>query len=122
MKSPAGKEEETQGVASNSNQKHSHIEGHEGQHDQISQPNPDSVHRGLNQPGRKIVRTGLDESAMGEPLDQNRHHKDKEQGQDVHGCVIPRPTVEQNLGVLSPEEGHVHHHLMSHAPEGAIHG
>ena len=124
MESPAAEEEEPQGMSSHSNNKHSSIEGHQSQHNQVSQPNSDGVEHCLSQTGRKMGPTGFDEPVRADPLKQKSHNENKYQGQGVHARTTTGPFVKQNQCLVSPEEGHVRHAMMAHPIHsfGSVHG
>lgn len=109
-----GRNEKPQGVTENSDQEDAAVKRHEGEHDQISEANPEDMQKGLNQTGHDMVRTGFDEAGVGEQLHENGHDENEDQGQHVHSRFTPGPVVEENIRVFPPEEGHVHHHLMVH--------
>lgn len=75
-------------MAGDGDEENSGVEGHHGQHDDISQAEPEGVQEGLDQTGPDPVgrRTGdrLDEAAVAEPLDDGGENEDEDEGQHVH--------------------------------------
>ncbi|CAI9106869.1 OLC1v1006108C1 [Oldenlandia corymbosa var. corymbosa] len=111
--SPAPEQEKPERVTRNSNQKRAGVEAHHRQHHHVGQPDPNRVHSRLSNPGGDVVGAFFEKLAIGEPLDEDGEHEDKQKGQQVHAqIVVSGPTREQDLGVLPPEEGHVHHHVV----------
>lgn len=102
------------------------VERHDGKHHQVVQP---ATHREENRPkdarGNVTLRT-RSQPAGREELHEHGHGKDDGKRDGVHLWVGAWPPVEEDLGIVAPEEGHVHHpHLLTgmHAravPVGAV--
>lgn len=57
---------------------------------------------------------------MREPLQEDGENKDEDQGEGIHAGACSWPTGEENLGVLAPEEGHMHGRSMVHVHAGEV--
>lgn len=103
-------------MPNNSHNQHANVERHDGQHDQIHEPDPDRMHPSLHEPAAGLAR-GPDEAAVVDPLVQDREGEDHDERQHVHPRAGARPALEEDLGVGPPEEGHVgpaHRHVHGH--------
>lgn len=107
---PTAKQEEPQTMPSNGSNEDPDVERHEREHDQVGKPHPNPMNNGLGNATHKAVWRGSDELRIREHFNQHRDDEDEDQGQDVHAGASSGPTREEDLGVLPPEEGGVHHH------------
>lgn len=99
-------------MPSNSHNEDPSVERHEGKHHHVGKPHPDPMNNGLGSATQKAVCRGFDELGMREHFNKHRDDEDEDQGQDVHAGASAGPAGEEDLGVLPPEEGGVHHHAV----------
>ena len=100
-------------MASHGGQENATVERHDSQHHQIRKSNPQSMQQSLNQTGGHVFGgTGFHEPRVRNPLHHESKLEDNYEGQDIHTGSGSWPTGEENLGIATPEEGHMHHHLM----------
>lgn len=94
-------------------EEHAAVEGHERQHGQVREPHAQRVQQRPEDAGGDAGLDAVEEAAVGEPLDEDAEDEDKDEGEGVHAGPGARPPGEEDLGLRSPEEGHVrHHHLV----------
>ena len=112
----AAEEQESEGVAGDGDDEHAAVEGHDGEHEQVGKAHADGVESGLERAGGESRPLVLDQTAVREPLDEHGHHENENQGERVHAAASPGPSREQNLRILTPEEGHVGERLLCTHP------
>lgn len=83
------------------------VEGHDGEHEHVTEAGANGVQRRLEETRGDIVWAGFEEAWAREPLEEQGDNKDQDQGESIHAGACSRPTGEENLSVLAPEEGHV---------------
>lgn len=71
--------------------KHPNVEGHNSQHDQISQPCPESIDEGLNGGAGNRALGKLGWLRVAQELDGEGQQEDEEEGQYVHANTLFRP-------------------------------
>ncbi|KAL5991647.1 hypothetical protein ACLOJK_012556 [Asimina triloba] len=112
VEDPAAEEKEAHGVASDGSDEDADVEGHDGEHDEVGETDTCGVEDGLEEAGGEFGRGGLDEAAVGEPLYEECEEEDDDQRQYIHAEAMAWPAGEEDFRILSPEEGHVHHHVV----------
>ncbi|GAB2274423.1 hypothetical protein Dimus_009192 [Dionaea muscipula] len=117
-KNPRAENQETDPVSGDGGEEHTTVEGHDGEHDQVGQSHPNDVEQRENEPADAISGVGLHEAATGDPLDEGGEDEDDDEGERVHSAAGARPSVEKDLGVLAPEEGHMLHRHLLHPAAG----
>ena len=111
LESSASEEQETHGITGDSNDKNAAIKGHHSEHHDIGEASLESVHGGLSDTGSAAGGvTTTEDSRMGEPLGDYGEEENDDETKSIHTGACPGPSGEENLRVLAPEEGHVHHH------------
>nr|BAD95305.1 hypothetical protein [Arabidopsis thaliana] len=59
---------------------------------------------------------------MSKPFGEDGEKEDKDKTKSIHAGACSGPTGEENLRVLAPKEGHVHHHLHVVMSSSFVHG
>ena len=101
--------EKAGGAASDGDDKHAAVEGHEREHEEVGEPDARRVHGGQVD-GGQWARAPPGEAGDAPPREQlhkEGYEKDNDQSEGVHASPRSRPQREENFRVRPPEEGHV---------------
>ena len=101
-----------------------HVEGHDGEHDEVKQPQPDGMEESKQHGGGDSAAAagGGGGSSLGETVGDGGEafgegggSDDAEEGEEVHAeSSVAGPAREEDLHALPPEEGHAHRHVAAH--------
>lgn len=102
--------QESDCMAGDDSEEDAGVKGHEGEHEEVGQGDTDKVHHRLSNPGRNMVCTSFDKTAIGEPFHRYGNDENDDEAENVHARAIAGPAGEEDVGPSPPKEGHVHHH------------
>lgn len=94
-------------MAGDGNKENTAVKRHDRKHHQVRQSRAHRIHASPKEPRSDLIRSGLDDAAIIEPLNDHRQSEDEDQGQSVHARAGTRPALEENFGFVTPVEGHV---------------
>lgn len=107
---PAPEDQETHRVPGDCGQEYAAIVRHDSKHHHVAQRSTHHVKPSLEKASPDFGRARLDELKTKEELDEESEAEDEDDGQRVHGGIVPGPVVEEDDGVVSPGEAHARPH------------
>ncbi|CAL9002683.1 unnamed protein product [Prunus brigantina] len=101
-------DEEAEGMAGHGGYQDTSIERHDSEHDQVSQSCAKSVDACLSEGAYESLGAWFVFGRNRQDFNGNSEEEDEEEGQDVHGNAVIRPTTEEDGDVCGPCEARAH--------------